>query len=196
MPAAVHRAFARQTIAANPVPGEPTPPRRGLGADLGDSQGRTLVAGEWNSAIFEPLQAHVLPADMHCAKNRMSGMWMAEQPLRKYLTAAGKKTLLFGGVNTDQCVLGTLADAYTAGWDCILVEDCCGTPTPGAREVCLLNASVSCPFILVFISFSYSRYTLGNRLDGGTLGLGEPDPIHGFAEAYGVSLPALKPETC
>lgn len=32
----------------------------------------------------------------------------------------GKKTLLFTGMNTDQCVLGTLVDAYSGGWDCVM----------------------------------------------------------------------------
>jgi phosphatidylethanolamine-binding protein len=116
--------------------------RSGLGADLGDGKGRCLMAGEWNAAIYEPMQEWVRPEDVHCAKNRMSGMWGLRQPLWEYLDSAGKRTLLFTGVNTDQCVLGTLVDAYNAGWDCILVEDCSATTTPNGKDVCLSNIGV------------------------------------------------------
>lgn len=56
-------------------------------------------------------------ADVHYAKNRMSGLWNEEQALWKYLVNEGKdiRTLFFAGVNTDQCVLGTLTSAYSAG---------------------------------------------------------------------------------
>lgn len=84
-------------------------------------------------------------------KNRMSGLWCEGQPLWVYLGGeeAGrrKRTMLFAGVNTDQCVLGTLADAYSAGWDCVMVEGCRVTTTEGAREVCVANVEVICRFI-------------------------------------------------
>jgi nicotinamidase-related amidase len=73
----------------------------------------------------------------------MSGLWTPEQPLWKILEKEAKKTLLFTGVNTDQCVLGTLVDAYNAGWNCVLVDDCCGTTTVGGREVSFHNIAVS-----------------------------------------------------
>ncbi len=106
------------------------------------------MAGEWNSAIYAPLAAVVRPEDVHCAKNRMSGLWTPSQPLWRELEARGLRTAIFTGVNTDQCVLGTLSDAYNAGWDCVMVEDCVGTPTVGGAEVCLHNISVSLDPIL------------------------------------------------
>jgi phosphatidylethanolamine-binding protein len=134
MPASIMRGFARSVIAS---PGNPP---RGLGVDLGEGKGATLCAGAWNSAVYEPLAAAAMGAgDAQCAKNRMSGAWDPEQPLRRHLAATGAKTLLLTGVNTDQCVLGTLVDAYNAGWDCVLVEDCVGTTTEYGREVCLFN---------------------------------------------------------
>ena len=136
MPASVQRGFSRSLIAGDARPS-------GLGADLGAGKGRCLVAGEWNSEIYEPLRTAALgDDDAHCAKNRMSGLWSAAQPLWRHLESERKKTVFFAGVNTDQCVLGTLSDAYNAGWDCVLVEDCCGTPTKGAVEVCLHNIGV------------------------------------------------------
>jgi nicotinamidase-related amidase len=72
----------------------------------------------------------------------MSGLWNADQPLWKTLKAKSKNTILFTGVNTDQCVLGTLVDGYNAGWNCILVDDCCGTTTVGGKEVSFHNIEV------------------------------------------------------
>ena len=40
------------------------------------------------------------------------------------------RTVLFSGVNTDQCVLHSLTDANFLGYGCVLVEDCCGTTSP------------------------------------------------------------------
>jgi nicotinamidase-related amidase len=51
----------------------------------------------------------------------MSGLWSAEQPLWKILKAEKKNTILFTGVNTDQCVLGTFVDGYNAEWNCVMV---------------------------------------------------------------------------
>ena len=119
--------------------------RAGLGADLGSGQGRTLVKGEWNSEVYGALAPEVRldSGDLWCDKNRMSGLWSEAQPLFRALSDGKKRTLLFAGVNTDQCVLGTLGDAYNMGWDCVLLEDCCATTSPGAREVCLHNVAVS-----------------------------------------------------
>lgn len=141
VPAGVARGFARAVVA-----GEKD--SAGLGVDLGGGKGRCLVAGEWNSEIYEPLRRAVDEVgDVRCAKNRMSGLWREDQPLWRYLEGSGKRTLFFAGVNTDQCVLGTLTDAYNAGWDCVLVEDTCATGTEGATEVCLTNVAVSNIFL-------------------------------------------------
>lgn len=115
----------------------------GLGSDLGDGKGRCLFAGSWNADIYPSLKAHAKPTDLHCAKNRMSGLWSPDQPLWRTLKAKKKNTILFTGVNTDQCVLGTFVDGYNAGWNCILIDDCCGTTTVGAKEVTFYNIAVS-----------------------------------------------------
>ena len=39
-------------------------------------------------------------------------------------------TLMFAGVNADQCVLCTLQDANFRGYDCLLLEDCAATTSP------------------------------------------------------------------
>jgi nicotinamidase-related amidase len=46
-------------------------------------------------------------------------------------------TLFFAGVNTDQCVSGTLHDAWSKGFDCILLRDGCGTTSPSFALECI-----------------------------------------------------------
>ncbi|CAJ2500329.1 Uu.00g031820.m01.CDS01 [Anthostomella pinea] len=141
MPAGVLRGFANSLVARHE-----DPVHSGLGVDLGAEKGRTLYAGAWNSEVVPRLAASPvtdIEGDVFCAKNRMSGMWTPEQPLYKHLEKTGKTSLLFAGVNTDECVLGTLVDAYNAGWDCVLLDDCCGTTTPNGHEVTVYNLMVS-----------------------------------------------------
>lgn len=46
-----------------------------------------------------------------------------------------------------QQVLTTSHSAYNAGWDCVMIDDCCGTPTENGKEVCLYNVGVSRPLL-------------------------------------------------
>ncbi len=102
----------------------------GVGVGLGDPLPKTgahvLEQGSWSAAIVDELAPE--PADIHVAKFRMSGFW--DTPLDSILRNLGMTTLLFAGVNLDQCVLCTLQDANFLGYDCLLLEDCCGTTSP------------------------------------------------------------------
>lgn len=118
MPAGVLRGFASRMI-SSPSDGDGGE-KSGLGVDLGGGKGRTLCEGAWNSEIYEDLLEWSVDrqgGDVFVNKNRMSGLWSEEQPLWKYLKEDNrgreKETLLFAGVNTDQCVLGTLTNAYS-----------------------------------------------------------------------------------
>ncbi len=104
--------------------------RAGLGPGLGDPLGNgahVLEQGSWSAAVVDELID--ASSDIHVAKFAMSGFW--DTPLDSILRNLGVTTLLFGGVNLDQCVLNTLQDASFRGYDCVLVEDCCATTSPG-----------------------------------------------------------------
>ena len=58
----------------------------------------------------------------------MSGFF--DTPLDSILRNLGVTTLLFGGVNADQCVLATLTDAACIGYDVVLLADCAATTSP------------------------------------------------------------------
>ena len=98
----------------------------GLGDALPGSGAHVLEHGSWSAAIVDELSPAA--ADIHVAKFRMSGFW--DTPLDSILRNLGATTLLFAGVNVDQCVLCTLQDANFLGYDCLLLEDCSATTSP------------------------------------------------------------------
>ncbi len=98
----------------------------GLGDKLPDSGAPVLEKGSWAAAIVDGLAT--APDDIHVDKYRMSGFW--DTALDSILRNLGVTTLLFGGVNADQCVLCTLQDANFLGYDCVLVSDCTATTSP------------------------------------------------------------------
>ncbi|WP_323991583.1 cysteine hydrolase family protein [Nguyenibacter sp. L1] len=99
----------------------------GLGGRLPGQGDGVLELGSWNAAIVDELAPET--GDIHVAKYRMSGFW--DTPLDAILRNLRVDTLLFGGVNLDQCVMTTLQDAGCLGYDCILLEDCAATTSPG-----------------------------------------------------------------
>ena len=103
----------------------------GVGAGLGDplpSNGAPILQdGSWAAAIVDELAP--IDGDIRISKYRMSGFW--DTPLDSILRNLGVTTLLFAGVNLDQCVMCTLQDANFLGYDCILLEDCSATTSPG-----------------------------------------------------------------
>lgn len=142
---------------------------KGLGTDLGSvalgdnktvAGGRVLMRGSWNAALYDPFDQEYKARcggegdgtrskpDVLFHKNRMSGLWGSGSKLDHFLQKEGITTLLFGGVNTDQCVGGTLTDAFSKGYDCILLRDGVGTGTPfGASEVWEYNIMNSYGFV-------------------------------------------------
>ena len=108
----------------------------GLGDPLPGTGAPVLQAGSWSAGIVEELVPE--PADLRVDKHRMSGLW--DTPLDSILRNLGVTTLLFAGVNLDQCVLHTMADANFLGYDTLLVEDCAATTNPDfCRAATILN---------------------------------------------------------
>jgi nicotinamidase-related amidase len=99
---------------------------RGIGDPLPGNASRVLEQGSWGAAIVSGLDA--APTDIYVDKYRMSGFW--DTPLDSILRNLRVHTVLFAGVNLDQCVMATLQDAVHLGYDGILLEDCCATNSP------------------------------------------------------------------
>ena len=103
-----------------------------------------LEQDSWSAAVVDELP--IAPADIRVSKYRMSGFW--DTPLDSILRNLGVATLLFAGVNVDQCVLCTLQDANFLGYDCLLVEDCAATTSPSfCREATLYNVNQCFGFV-------------------------------------------------
>jgi nicotinamidase-related amidase len=98
----------------------------GIGGTLPGSGAKVLEKDSWSAAVVDELEQ--LPGDIHVDKYRISGFW--DTPLDSILRNLGATTVLFAGVNLDQCVLHTLTDAHFLGYNCVLLDDCCGTTSP------------------------------------------------------------------
>lgn len=98
----------------------------GLGDPLPGHGARVLEKDSWAAATVDELAPE--PSDILVDKYRISGFW--DTPLDSILRNLGIRSVLFAGVNTDQCVLHSLTDANFLGYGCILVEDCCATTSP------------------------------------------------------------------
>lgn len=98
----------------------------GLGDPLPSNGAPVLQKDSWAAAVVDELE--IAPDDIKVDKHRISGFW--DTPLDSILRNLGTKSILFAGVNTDQCVLHSLTDANFLGYGCILVDDCCATTSP------------------------------------------------------------------
>lgn len=138
---------------------------KGLGSRCGrllvDGQGEIdagglLMRDSWNAALFPPLDALYEEGaklerkpDVWLHKNRMSGLWGATTMCQEFLEKEGIRTLLFTGVNTDQCVSGTFTDAFSKGYDCVMLSDGCGTSSPEYAQQCIeYNAGKTWGFVM------------------------------------------------
>lgn len=126
---------------------KPTGEGVGLGDPLPQSGARVLEKDSWAAAVVDELAP--APADVKVDKYRMSGFW--DTPLDSILRNLGVTTLLFAGVNADQCVLHTLADASFLGYDTILLDDCTATTSP---DFCLAATLYNVRQIFGFVAAS------------------------------------------
>jgi ureidoacrylate peracid hydrolase len=116
----------------------------GLGDRLPTSGSAVLEKGSWGAHVIDELT--VEPGDIQVDKYRMSGFW--DTPLDSILRNLAVSTLLFAGVNSDQCVMATLQDANFLGYDCILLDDCCATSSPAyCRDATLYNVKQCYGFV-------------------------------------------------
>ncbi|KAF7793350.1 hypothetical protein EIP86_004462 [Pleurotus ostreatoroseus] len=125
----------------------------GFGAPLPPPFGRLLMRGSYNAQLYGPLQ-HLYEegasrgTDAWVHKNRMSALWGPQTALDLLLQESGITSLLIAGVNADQCVLGTLVDAYYRGYDVVVLKDCIATTSPvGGLENVLYNSANSYGFV-------------------------------------------------
>lgn len=116
----------------------------GLGDPLPGHGAKVLEKDSWAAAVVDELAP--MECDIKVDKYRISGFW--DTPLDSILRNLGTRSVLFAGVNIDQCVLHTLTDANFLGYGCILVEDCCATTSPDfCTEATLWNVKKCFGFV-------------------------------------------------
>lgn len=116
----------------------------GIGGSLPQGMGKVLEKDSPSASVVKELEQ--LPEDIQVDKFRISGFWDTE--LDSILKNLDVKSIFFTGVNTDQCVLHTLVDAHFLGYNCLLVEDGCGTTSPDyCREATIWNIKTCFGFV-------------------------------------------------
>ena len=97
----------------------------GIGNEAGSSSA-VLTEGSWGAQTISALTT--ASEDVRVSKYRMSGFF--DTPLESILRVQLIQTVFFAGVNADQCVLATLADAANHGYDAVMIEDATATTSP------------------------------------------------------------------